>query len=135
VTATAAVSRTCAAAARALGSRCSTPRIRLLLRDLVNRATGARARPVLEILGPEIGSHLALELAVELAAEESQHILRGEGERAVAPVSYVAAARELGIVVGAVLGRVVLGERGLPPRLAGALLIVAGVVLIAGARG
>ena len=49
----------------------------------------------------------------------------------LAPVSYVAAARELAIVFGTVLGSVVLGERYLSPRLAGATLIVVGVVLLA----
>jgi drug/metabolite transporter (DMT)-like permease len=49
----------------------------------------------------------------------------------LAPVSYVAAARELGIVFGTVLGSVLLRERYLSPRLAGATLIVAGVALLA----
>lgn len=49
----------------------------------------------------------------------------------LAPVSYVAAARELGIVFGALLGSVVLAERHLPQRLAGAALIVVGVLLLA----
>jgi drug/metabolite transporter (DMT)-like permease len=49
----------------------------------------------------------------------------------LAPVSYVAAARELGIVFGTVLGSVALAERHLPPRLAGAALIVLGVLLLA----
>lgn len=49
----------------------------------------------------------------------------------VTPVSYVAAARELGIVFGAVLGAALLGERHLAPRTVGAALIVAGVLLLA----
>lgn len=48
-----------------------------------------------------------------------------------APVSYVAPARELSIVFGTVLGAVVLGERHLPQRALGAMLIVIGVVLLA----
>jgi len=48
----------------------------------------------------------------------------------LAPVSYVAPARELGIVFGVLLGVVALGEGGAPQRVAGAVLIVAGVVLI-----
>jgi drug/metabolite transporter (DMT)-like permease len=50
---------------------------------------------------------------------------------AIAPVSYVAPARELGIVFAAVLGAIVLRERYGLERVAGTLLIVAGVVLIA----
>ena len=49
----------------------------------------------------------------------------------LSPVSYVASARELGIVFGTILGSVVLHERYLSPRLAGATLIVIGVVLLA----
>jgi drug/metabolite transporter (DMT)-like permease len=49
----------------------------------------------------------------------------------LAPVSYVAPARELGIVFGALLGSFVLAERHRPQRLAGALLIVIGVLLLA----
>ncbi len=48
----------------------------------------------------------------------------------IAPVSYVAPARELGIVFATVLGVVVLGERHGVQRLGGALMIVAGVVLV-----
>jgi drug/metabolite transporter (DMT)-like permease len=48
-----------------------------------------------------------------------------------APVSYVAPARELGIVFGTVLGTAGLGERHGPPRTTGAILIVAGVLLLA----
>lgn len=49
---------------------------------------------------------------------------------ALAPVSYVAPTRELGIVFAAVLGSVVLRERYSLQRIAGMLLIVTGVVLI-----
>lgn len=49
----------------------------------------------------------------------------------IAPVSYVAPTRELGIVFAAVLGSLVLRERYGLERVAGTLLIVAGVVLIA----
>jgi len=49
----------------------------------------------------------------------------------LAPVSHVAPARELGIVFGTLLGLFVLGERQGRQRLAGALLIVGGVVLLA----
>jgi drug/metabolite transporter (DMT)-like permease len=49
------------------------------------------------------------------------------------PVSYVAPARELGIVFGTVLGAVVLGEGHLRQRTAGACLIVLGVILITAA--
>jgi drug/metabolite transporter (DMT)-like permease len=48
----------------------------------------------------------------------------------IAPVSYVAPARELGIVFGTALGIVVLRERQGPQKLAGALLILTGVVLV-----
>lgn len=50
---------------------------------------------------------------------------------AIAPVSYVAPTRELGIVFAAVLGSIVLRERYALERVAGTLLILAGVVLIA----
>jgi drug/metabolite transporter (DMT)-like permease len=49
----------------------------------------------------------------------------------LAPVSYVAPARELSIVVGTLLGLVGLREPHPAPRLAGAGLIVGGVVLLA----
>jgi drug/metabolite transporter (DMT)-like permease len=48
----------------------------------------------------------------------------------IAPVSYVAPARELSIVLGTLLGVTVLGERHPAPRLAGAALILAGVLLL-----
>lgn len=48
----------------------------------------------------------------------------------IAPVSYVAPARELGIVFGTALGVVVLRERQGPQKLTGALLILTGVVLV-----
>lgn len=51
----------------------------------------------------------------------------------LAPVSYVAPARELSIVFGALLGATVLGERHLPQRVLGAALIVAGVITLAAA--
>jgi drug/metabolite transporter (DMT)-like permease len=49
----------------------------------------------------------------------------------LAAVSYVAPARELGIIFGTLLGVFVLGERQGIQRLAGAALILLGVVLIA----
>jgi drug/metabolite transporter (DMT)-like permease len=45
-------------------------------------------------------------------------------------VSYVAAARELGIVFGTILGSVVLHEGATPQRVAGAAFIVAGVAML-----
>jgi drug/metabolite transporter (DMT)-like permease len=48
----------------------------------------------------------------------------------IAPVSYVAPARELSIVFGTLLGVTVLGEHHPAPRLAGAALILAGVLLL-----
>lgn len=50
----------------------------------------------------------------------------------IAPVSYVAPARELGIVFGALLGSVLLREGHLPQRVTGSALIVAGVLLLTG---
>jgi drug/metabolite transporter (DMT)-like permease len=52
----------------------------------------------------------------------------------IAPVSYVAPARELSIVFGTLLGLTVLGERHPAPRLAGATLILVGVVLLGAAK-
>jgi drug/metabolite transporter (DMT)-like permease len=49
----------------------------------------------------------------------------------LAPVSYVAPAREISILFGAVLGLRLLGERDAPQRLAGACAIVAGVFALA----
>ncbi|HYF17475.1 MAG TPA: EamA family transporter [Ramlibacter sp.] len=49
-----------------------------------------------------------------------------------APVSLVAPARELSMMVAAVLGAVVLREAVGPARLAGCVLLLAGVVLLAG---
>jgi drug/metabolite transporter (DMT)-like permease len=49
----------------------------------------------------------------------------------IAPVSYVAPARELSIVFVTTLGVLVLGERDAARRLAGSVLIVGGVVLLA----
>jgi len=48
-------------------------------------------------------------------------------------VSYVAPAREIGIVFGALYGSVALGEGHLRPRVTGAVVILSGVVLIAAA--
>jgi drug/metabolite transporter (DMT)-like permease len=56
------------------------------------------------------------------------------GAMALAPVSYVVAARELSIVVAALLGVLVLRERHSAVRLAGAVTIFAGLVVIALAR-
>ena len=53
---------------------------------------------------------------------------------AMAPVSYVVAAREVSIVVTAVLGVLVLRERHSATRIAGAAVIFAGLVVIALAR-
>ena len=47
------------------------------------------------------------------------------------PVSYVVAAREVSIVVAALLGAVVFKERQAPRRVAGAAVIFAGLVLLA----
>lgn len=52
----------------------------------------------------------------------------------LAPVSYVVAARETSIVIGALLGAIVLRERHPLARVAGAMVIFAGVVLIALSR-
>ncbi len=48
----------------------------------------------------------------------------------LAPVSYVAAAREVSVVVGAFLGVVVLHEPHGPHRIVGSILIVGGLVLL-----
>ena len=53
---------------------------------------------------------------------------------AQAPVSYVVAAREVSVVVAAVLGAFVLGERHSAARVAGAAVIFAGLVLLALSR-
>jgi drug/metabolite transporter (DMT)-like permease len=50
---------------------------------------------------------------------------------AVAPVSYVAPAREVSVLVGGGLGVAVLGEPGTLRRLAGAVLVVGGLVALA----
>jgi len=49
----------------------------------------------------------------------------------IAPVSYVAPAREISILFGAILGLRLLGESDAPRRLAGATAIVAGVFALA----
>jgi drug/metabolite transporter (DMT)-like permease len=49
----------------------------------------------------------------------------------IAPVSYVAPAREMSILFGALLGLRLLGESDAPRRLAGATAIVAGVAALA----
>ena len=51
-----------------------------------------------------------------------------------APVSYVVAAREVGVVVAALAGMVVLGEPRSPTRLGAAVVIFAGLVVIALSR-
>lgn len=51
----------------------------------------------------------------------------------LSPVSYVAAARELAVVFGTLLGILALRERYFLPRLLGASLIVAGVILLGAA--
>jgi drug/metabolite transporter (DMT)-like permease len=50
---------------------------------------------------------------------------------AVTPVSYVAPAREVSILIGTVLGARLLGEQGLGRRLVGAAAIVSGLVVLA----
>ena len=52
----------------------------------------------------------------------------------ISPVAYVAAAREIGIVVGSLLGVLVLHERHGRARIPGAILICLGVLAIASAR-
>lgn len=52
----------------------------------------------------------------------------------LAPVSYVVAAREVGVVVAAALGMFVLGEPREPSRLVAAVVIFAGLVVIALSR-
>ena len=49
----------------------------------------------------------------------------------LAPVSYVAPAREMSILIGAAMGAHLLGEEDGPRRLAGAVAIVAGVFMLA----
>jgi drug/metabolite transporter (DMT)-like permease len=75
------------------------------------RRTGGRAILVVGLL--MTGGYLLVLLALRLA-----------------PVSYVAPARELSIVVGTVLGLVQLREPAPGPRLTGAGLIVVGVLLL-----
>jgi len=53
---------------------------------------------------------------------------------ALAPVSYVVAAREISIVVGAMLGVMVLGESEAPARIAGAVVIFLGLLVLAFSR-
>lgn len=52
----------------------------------------------------------------------------------LAPVSYVVAGREVSIVVTALAGALVLGERHSPRRVAGAVVIFAGLVVLALSR-
>ena len=47
---------------------------------------------------------------------------------------YVVAAREVSIVISVLIGRLWFGERRLAPRLAGAALVLAGLVCLAVAR-
>ena len=49
----------------------------------------------------------------------------------LAPTPYVSAARELSIVIGAVLGVLFLGEPLRRERIGGAILVAAGVAIIA----
>jgi drug/metabolite transporter (DMT)-like permease len=50
---------------------------------------------------------------------------------AISPVSYVAPAREIGILFGALMGARWLGERDVERRLGGAVAMVLGVVALA----
>jgi drug/metabolite transporter (DMT)-like permease len=50
---------------------------------------------------------------------------------AISPVSYVAPAREIGILLGAIMGARWLSESDVPRRLAGAVAMVLGVVALA----
>ena len=52
----------------------------------------------------------------------------------MAPVSYVVAAREIGVVVAALLGTLVLREPRSPARLVAAVVIFSGRVVIAVSR-
>jgi drug/metabolite transporter (DMT)-like permease len=52
----------------------------------------------------------------------------------LAKAGYVVASREISIVLSVLIGRVWLGERGLGRRLAGASIVVAGVICVALAR-
>jgi drug/metabolite transporter (DMT)-like permease len=52
----------------------------------------------------------------------------------MAPVSYVVAAREIGVVVAALLGMLVLREPWSPSRLVAAVVIFSGLVVIAVSR-
>ena len=50
---------------------------------------------------------------------------------AISPVSYVAPTREIGILLGAFMGARWLSESDAPRRMAGAVLMVIGVVALA----
>lgn len=73
--------------------------------------------------------HWALAAAVGALAPAS-YILVLSAYRAGAPVTLVAPARELSMMVAAVLGIVVLREPAGPARIAGCVLLTAGVVLL-----
>ena len=80
-------------------------------------ARNARWGTMLAIGAPMMATYMAIMLAMTLA-----------------PVSYVVAAREVSIVFGAALGALVLRERHPMSRVVGAVIIFAGLALIALAR-
>lgn len=121
--------------------------------SLVDKAGVARLHPVAYMMLMEAGCVLALLPAL---AGRGGAVRREWGENRLAVVAaglmsaagytlvlfafqlsktgYVVAARELSIVLSAVVGSVWLGEGRLPPRLAGAAIILGGVVCVAMGR-
>jgi len=93
----------------------------LLLYVLVSRAERGALKGVLRSsLGPAILTGLGIYLAYTLVLAAYTH---------AADPSYVAAFRQLSIPVGVLLGLTLLGERRTGPKLAGAAMIFAGVVI------
>ena len=75
--------------------------------------------------------HWRLALAVG-ALSPLSYILVLQALRLGAPLSVVAPVREMSMMVGAVFGIVILGERAGPWRITGCAVLLAGVVLLAG---
>ena len=86
--------------------------------------TGARARALRRVYRKELGRTVGIALLEPLS-----YILILSAFT-TAPVSYVVSVRQVSVVLAAVLGVVLLGERAGRSRVAGAALVVAGVALL-----
>jgi drug/metabolite transporter (DMT)-like permease len=124
--------------------------ITMMFYSIIDKTAMASVHPVVYITGLFLLSVFILtpyvlvakgsELGHALATHKKDSLLIGIGSAAgylmilfvlqTARVSYVIAAREVSVAIGAVLGMIFLGEAALKNKIAGIILIVLGLILI-----